>query len=1023
MTEVAPVVELPCFGPFRPVGVVCGSVTAAATELYGEPMLLVPIRRTFQLYKGETLSLVRGGPEYENDISCAAQAGKLRYVAEGHTVHAMSHHKTLWSKAHNAVLKSAVVGLVAIDDLLFSFGEDGKCCVFGGRTGELVTSFTLNLPPRVRFTCAVIPPHYKNKLLVGCSDGRLRLYNFSTARLLHTWNPPASDDAVTNHAAGPSITCLAASAYKGLVAIGMSDARAFVYHFEEDAVLAQFTHDSSRSARVEASRDADEGVMRGGASKKHRRQASAVVESLRPATDAGGPAPITAVAFRTDNQGRTLATGNALGEVAFWDLQEQCLAGIVSGSKQVRSYDELLSNPHRDAVHTLFFIPGKPLLVSCGADNAMVEYRLDTVDGLALAIRERRGHTGRCTAATFYNDELIVTAGEDRAVRVTHVFSDRAAWELSQGKLGRRARDQGVSRDTLRLPAATHLVCTPARNYQWASIVSTHDCSAKVCGWRLDTRALEHKLEPIRTTAHTATAVAVSECGNFAVVGYSSGHVTRVNLQDQTLLHFYAGGADAIEGKHGDRAHPDAGKITAIHVFQWADLVATCAANGSVRTWRLSTAEPLAVLKIDSPVTCVAGHGPSLLLCAGCADCSIRVISLTDGRDMLNTVVAGGSSKASATIVRKLTGHTAALTAIALSPDSMRHLVTTGSDGSLMAWDLAAAQCIAQYRLPSPATSVCFHPKSLFLCTTHAGESGAVLWTNRLRYGHAPEAVTPKANIFECPLLHFPRQTGDTEGASTAKEDGKQQGDGEDGEEEEKDATTTVPRKSKKSTVTLPPDASQAEGLIRLSGFGVDYWESMAKLDQIRERNEPLLPPKKAAVPFFLPTTSELKPTFIVQEGAKPTNPAKGDNARFAHFSTEATHSEFTQFLIKEDYDGALAWMNTASASLIDLRLKSILKDDEADDETGMVFEQNDRAVLVVLKFTAHAIRSLRYFDMVQAYVKLLFQSHGELIAAHPNAVPLLEAVADAQREARQHLVASFSRVNCLSATFANAFA
>ena len=769
--------ELTCFGPFRPVGVVCGAVTAAPTELYGQPMLMVPIRRTFQLYKGEKLALVRGGPEYECDISCVAQAGKLRYVAEGPRLHALSHHKPMWSKPHNAVLKGAVLGLVAIDDLLFSFGDDGKCVVWGGRSGEEVTGFTLALPPGVRYTCAAIPPHFKNKLLVGCSDGVLRLYNFATGKLIFSWTVPAAARSGPD-AEIPTITCLTTSAYRGLIAVGTSDARAVVYHFEEDVVIAAFTHDSSRrdagatGRRAADDDDDEEGGALSLAAKRHRGTGvrSAAVDRLRPsaAGDATLPA-ITALAFRADDEGRTLVTGNALGEIAFWDLQDKVLAGAVSGTKQVKGFDELLSNPHRDAVHTLFFVPNRPLLVSCGADNAMVEYRLDTVDGLALAIRDRRGHTGRCTAVQFYNSDLIVTAGEDRAVRVTHIFSDRAAWEMSQGKLGRRAREQGVDRDALRLPPATQLVCTPARNYQWASVVSVHDCSAKVCGWRLDTRALSNKIEPIRTTSHNCTAIAVSDCGNFAVVGYSSGHVARVNLQDQSLLHFYAktnrraagssnSGAKkggAAQREDADRAHPEGARVTGVFVFQWADLVATCAADGTIRTWRLTTAEQLATLKLESPVHCLAGHSPSLLLCAGCADYKVRVVALSDGRggeSALTTIRpanapgasagatnAGAATKATATVVRTLEGHRAAITAVALSPESLRHLVTAADDGSLMAWDLAAAQCIAQYRLPSPATSVAFHPDSPGARDDcDARERGAVAHGDARRQGVAP---------------------------------------------------------------------------------------------------------------------------------------------------------------------------------------------------------------------------------------------------------------------------------------------
>ena len=498
-----------------------------------------------------------------------------------------------------------------------------------------------------------------------------------------------------------------------------------------------------------------------------------------------------------------------------------------------------------------------------------------------------------------------------------------------------------------------------------------------------------------------------------------------MNLQDKSLLHFYA----AKEGKtvaEPDRAHPEAAKISGTFVFQWADLAATCAADGVVRTWRLSTGEMLTKLKLPSPVQCLTGHRTSLLLVAGCSDFKVRVISLTDGRDSTGNAgitadaAAGTSHKASASISRTLSGHASPITAVALSPDSLRHLVTSGSDGSLMTWDVASAQCIGQYRLPSPATSLSFHPEALFLCTTHASEPGAFLWTNRLRYGHAPEAVVPSKKLGSCPLLHFPRQEADAEAA------------------EDDDAEASAGHKQQRSgirkaavTAVSTSNGADAAGILRTTKHSVDYWEAMSRLDQIRERNEPLLPPKKAAVPFFLPTTSELKTTFIVQpdkSGAEAREDAKKDQEvrmaeRFGHFAAEASQTEFGKMLAEDDFDGALDWMATATAALIDLRVKSLLKDNETDDETGSIFQQNDRAAAVVLKFVAHALRSLRHFDMVQAFVKLVFQGHGELLANHPSLVPLLEEVQAAQRAAREHYAKCFGRVGCLTATFANAYA
>lgn len=55
----------------------------------------------------------------------------------------------------------------------------------------------------------------------------------------------------------------------------------------------------------------------------------------------------------------------------------------------------------------------------------------------------------------------------------------------------------------------------------------------------MDSRQMSFKLSGIKTSSHVARAIAMSECGNFALVGYSSGNVTRVNLQNKSLRQLF----------------------------------------------------------------------------------------------------------------------------------------------------------------------------------------------------------------------------------------------------------------------------------------------------------------------------------------------------------------------------------------------------------------------------------------------------------------------------------------------------
>ena len=126
------------FDAFRVVGSICGPVPISSTILYGTPVLMVATGRTFQLYKGKELAMMRGGPTFQDPVRAVAQVGKYRVVAEGPRLHIFVHHKALWVNHHEAATKPAITHLLAQDDLLFSVGEDKRVVVWELKTGKVL---------------------------------------------------------------------------------------------------------------------------------------------------------------------------------------------------------------------------------------------------------------------------------------------------------------------------------------------------------------------------------------------------------------------------------------------------------------------------------------------------------------------------------------------------------------------------------------------------------------------------------------------------------------------------------------------------------------------------------------------------------------------------------------------------------------------------------------------------------------------------------------------------------------------
>jgi U3 small nucleolar RNA-associated protein 21 len=107
-----------------------------------------------------------------------------------------------------------------------------------------------------------------------------------------------------------------------------------------------------------------------------------------------------------------------------WHLGERKLQTVIHGA-------------HACAVTHLHFFAGEPVLMSSGADNSVKHFIFDNADGSARELRGRAGHAAPPKCLAFYGDSgtVLLSAAEDRAVRVFSVVQDQQSRELSQVRL------------------------------------------------------------------------------------------------------------------------------------------------------------------------------------------------------------------------------------------------------------------------------------------------------------------------------------------------------------------------------------------------------------------------------------------------------------------------------------------------------------------------------------------------------------------------------------------------------------
>ena len=331
-----------------------------------------------------------------------------------------------------------------------------------------------------------------------------------------------------------------------------------------------------------------------------------------------------------------------------------------------------------------------------------------------------------------------------------------------------------------------------------------------------------------------ASCLCLTVCGNFVLIGYTSGHVDKYNIQSG--IHR----GSLVVRKDLDMAHPKR-EVRGICADGLNQTVATGDNQGLVQFWHFSSHRFLSRHKFPSAVVQMEMHRDSSLVAVSLSDFSLQVLDAV-----------------SRNVVRVFPGHSHQITDMCFSADS-RWLVTASLDGTAKVWDVPAGHLVDYIRFPAPATSITMSPKGDFLATSHSSDLGLYLWTNRTLYSHVTlkpwkEGDPPK--VIQMPITsRVARDEDDVEGAIKKEEI----------EEMEDEDTFASPEQI-------------ADSLITLANLPESRWKNLLSLDIIKERNKPrdvVQKPKNA--PFFIPTISGLETKFDLAAGKTESGAEAGE--------------------------------------------------------------------------------------------------------------------------------------------------
>ena len=792
------------------------------------------------------------------DISAVTADSFLVFVAAGPRIYA-------WRRGTE--LQRVYSGHQETVHLLLTFGpklvsvDTGSALkVWDIKTGAEELELTFN-NEKTKVTALCHPSTYLDKILVGSRQGHIQLWNIKTAKLIYTFE--GWDSAVICMEQAPAID---------VVAIGLESGDIYVHNMKFDETVVKFRQDWGA---------------------------------------------VTCLTFRTDGS-PVMVSGSSAGHLACWDLEQRKLA------HQLRSC-------HAGPVASARCLAGEPLLVTNSRDNTLKQWIFDMTDGGGRLLRWREGHGAPPTRVRYYGGlgTSLLSSGQDSSLRVFSTVTDYLNRSLGHASFNRKlSKKHRVAEDPVRMPPVLEFTADTSRDAEWDNIACVHRGLAVTTTWsyghgKMGELQLLHprfKEDVELKKSAAASCLTLTSCGNFVLIGYTSGHVDRFNIQSGLHRGTYT---------HGDNPahkHPVRGVATDSLNQQ----TVTADSAGIVKFWTFKSGKLLSKLLLGAELNCVRLNRDSGLMGVAMEDFTLRVVDI-DTR----------------TVVRQFPGHEGVITDLALSSDS-RWLVSVSMDGTGRVWDLPSGHCVDWVRFDCPAVSVDLSPTADMMATAHVGDLGIYLWVNKTLYEHTSLAPVPRTA--EPVKLSLP--------ANLSLEDAEMEVEAEEASTEEAEPEFVSPDQI-------------SEDLITLANLPSSRWRNLLQLDIIKAKNKPKAPPKKPkAAPFFLPTIPGLETKFdlsgIVPEEDTETN--RSLNLGFTSFTEFG--KALNQASTKEDLQSVLNLLLEKGPSAIDIEVRSL------GPEGGGTLDLMSNFLTMI----QNGFSDNRNFEVLQSYLSLFLKIHAELI-------------------------------------------
>ncbi|KAF2487946.1 Utp21 specific WD40 associated putative domain-containing protein [Neohortaea acidophila] len=990
------------FAPYRTVGLVSPTAVPFTSVPLGKTtfQLTTSVGRSLQTYdlrKGLNLVFITRPQTPETITASAARKDKVFAAWGGDTVKSQRGVWVFKRGRREAELESPPSWTENVQSFcVLGSWMVGVCqsqmLVWNSETYALYTILKGISP--VPFTaCIANVPTLLNKVLVGRQDGSAELWNVSSGKLIYTILPPSTSfGAVTAIEPTPALS---------LVALAYENGQLRIHDVRTDQTVIQLS---------------------------------------TPAALA-----VTSISFRTDGMGAgddgripgVMATSSVhSGDVTLWDLNE---GGKKAGVLRAAHAQPTTSSP--GGVSRVEFLSGQAVLVSSGLDNSLKTWIFDETpfSPVPRILHSRSGHGAPITKLHFLpfasdgsddTGKWLISGSKDRSLWGWSLRRDGQSTELSQGAVQSKAKKQGLlsgsnrdSLEALKCPPVVAVACSLNRDggigavpgkhpiWQgakgkqvsaevsgttgWESVITAHENDKKARTWFWG-RKRAGRWAFQTGDGDNVTAVAMSPCGTFGLIGSEKGAIDVFNMQSGIHRQRFPARLTPLQAKqlkldvekHGLVEEDDGKKkflrgqgrhasaVVGLAIDNLNKTVMSAGADGKVKFWDFRSGLLIHEINwtVSTGITSMRFHRSSNLAALACSDGAVRVVDVTTFR-LIRELFPSRPA------IPELNGLT--INDMAFSFDG--HWIAASIGSLVLLWDLPAGHLIDAFKTRTECTSLAFSPTGEFLATATAGSVGVDVWSNRSLFMHVPARRLGEKELSQI-------VAGDTQAPTSSGEGGESlvaaQAEIED---DDADLVNGLPE------IELDELSSN---LLSLSLVPRSRWQNLLHMDLIRQRNKPVEPPKKPEkAPFFLPSAQDRQSdsnALLLQEADAMT--MEQERSRISRLHAQGIKSTFGELLRnihdEQDYARFLAHLQSLSPAAADIEIRT------------MTVEGRDMVTFV--QSLTWLLQQKRDFELGQAWMAVFLRVHGDIVLGS-------EALRDAVAEWSRALQAERRRVQRLA--------